>query len=99
MQTESKNIKETLQPILEVLSDLGGKFSFRDDEGREFVIMSQDELLEEQCEIDVVEQQLELPQLDTVADAIRKNISSEIGDDVIERINKDIAMAHAQDSF
>jgi hypothetical protein len=97
MQTESKNIKETLEPILNILNDLGGKFSFRDDEGRVFVLMSEDEMLKDQFEIEEIEQQLELPEISTIADAIRNNISSEIADDVIERINKDIAMTHAQE--
>ena len=96
MQTESKNIKETLEPILSVLNDLGGKFTFMDDEGREFVLAARETLEYDMCQ-PVEEQQLELPQVDRVADAIRKNIDSSIGDDVIDRINRDIAMSHAQE--
>ncbi|HSX24940.1 MAG TPA: hypothetical protein VLG69_03165 [Candidatus Andersenbacteria bacterium] len=97
MQTESKNIKETLEPILQVLSDLGGKFTFMDDEGREFVLASRDALEQEHEEMHRNEQQLELPQIDRVADAIRKNIDSGIEDDVIDRINRDIALTAAQE--
>jgi|SRR3989338_1753479 len=97
MQTESKNIKETLEPILNVLSDLGGKFTFTDDEGRQFVLAAKETLEQEQ--ISEAEQQLVLPQVDRVADAIRKNIDPEIGDDVIDRINRDIAMTTAREQF
>ena len=98
MQTESKNIKETLEPILQVLSDLGGKFTFMDDEGRQFVLAPQ-ETLEREKEDRASEQQLAFPQVDRVADAIRKNIDPEIGDDVIDRINRDIAMTTAREQF
>ena len=99
MQTESKNIKETLEPILRVLSDLGGKFTFMDDEGREFVLASREALEEEHMAMHQEEQQLELLDMDKMADAIRKNIDVEIGDDVIDRINRDIALTAAQEQF
>ncbi|MCE9642818.1 MAG: hypothetical protein K8Q97_00680 [Candidatus Andersenbacteria bacterium] len=100
MQTESKTIKETLEPILQVLSDLGGKFTFMDDEGREFVLASREALEEEHMAMHQEEQQLELfLDTDTMASAIRKNIDAEIGDDVIDRINRDIALTAAQEQF
>lgn len=98
MQTESKSIKETLEPILNVLSDLGGKFTFMDDEGREFVLASREALeLEHAAMHQYEEEQLELLDMNTMADAIRRNIDVEIGDDVIERINRDIALTHSQE--
>lgn len=99
MQTESKNIKEVLEPILQVLSDLGGKFTFMDDEGREFVLASRYALEMEHEAMHQEEQQLELLDMDKMADAIRKNIDVEIGDDVIDRINRDIALTAAQEQF
>ena len=99
MQTESKTIKETLEPILQVLSDLGGKFTFMDNEGREFVLASREALDEEHMAMHQEEQQLELLDMDKMASAIRRNIDVEIGDDVIDRINRDIALTAAQEQF
>lgn len=93
MQTESNNLKETLQPLLRVLGDLGGKFSFTDEQGRQFVLASKEVFEGEQEKTQ--EQQLSLPQAETVSRAIRKHIDSSLQDDVLERINRDIALAYA----
>ncbi len=87
-------MKETLSPILSVLRDLGGKFSFMDDEGNQFILASK-EVFEQEARKQAPEQQLELPQAERVADAIRKYVDSSIGDDVIDRVNRDIAMTFA----
>ncbi|MEX0909815.1 MAG: hypothetical protein WDZ75_00805 [Candidatus Paceibacterota bacterium] len=77
------DIKETLSPILRVLSQLGGKFSFTDDEGRQFVIMRQEEIQEIKKE-----KQLSLP-------AAPEKVHS--ADDVLEKINREIASWQMQD--
>lgn len=93
MAYEQKPLKETLQPILRVLQDLGGMFSFMDEDGNQFVLASKDayegQLAKPQ------EQQLALPQAETVSRAIRKHIDSALQDDVLDRINRDIALAYA----
>ncbi len=96
MRTESKSLKETLEPILGILNDLGGKFTFLDDDGNKFILASEEALEAEQEETTYeIEQQLSLPQADTVSRAIRKHVDSSIQDDVLERINRDIALAYA----
>ncbi len=92
MQQEP-SLKETLQPILRVLNDLGGKFSFTDEEGNQFVLASK-EAFEGEHE-KVQEEQLTLPQAETVSRAIRKHIDSSLQDDVLDNINRDIALAYA----
>ncbi|MEK7500181.1 MAG: hypothetical protein AAB649_06265 [Patescibacteria group bacterium] len=93
MHHEQKPLKETLQPILHILKDLGGTFSFTDEDGNQFVLASK-EAFEGQKE-KVQEQQLTLPQAETVSRAIRKHIDISLQDDVLDRINRDIALAYA----
>lgn len=85
MQYEQKPLKEALAPILDVLQQLGGKFTFMDDEGRRFVLASKEALEDEQAlrPSQGKQQEFVFPQADSVARA----------DDVIERINRDIALA------
>lgn len=90
MHTESKNLKETLQPLLGILKDLGGKFTFMDEDGTQFVLASADALAGAQKK---EEQQLAFPQADSVAKALRKHVDSTLADDVIDRVNMDIALA------
>lgn len=94
MHHEQKPLKETLQPILNVLNDLGGTFSFSDEDGNQFVLASK-EAFEKKQEAKPQEQQLTLPQAETVSRAIRKHIDNSLQDDVLERINRDIALAYA----
>lgn len=98
MRTESKSMKESLEPILSVLKDLGGKFSFMDEDGTRFVLATEEALAAEWAEVEIdVEQQLTLPQADMVSQAIRKHMETPIEDDVLERINRDIALAYASE--
>lgn len=92
MQQEP-SLKETFQPILRVLRDLGGKFSFTDEEGNQFVLASKEAFEGEQEKVQ--EQQLSLPQAETVSRAIRKHIDSTLEDEVLDNINRDIALAYA----
>jgi hypothetical protein len=96
MHTESKNLKETLQPILGVLRDLGGKFTFMDEEGNQFVLASK-EALEHHEEAREAQPQLLFPEAATVARTIRKHVDSSLPDDVIDRINRDLALAAASE--
>lgn len=97
MQHEQKPLKEALEPILDVLQQLGGKFTFMDDEGRQFVLASVDALSEETLRLAALaqgkQQQLVFPQADSVARALRKHVDSSLGDDVIDAVNRDIALA------
>ena len=93
MQHEQKPLKDTLAPLLRVLRDLGGKFSFMDDEGNQFIIASKDALEDGAALRQDQDKQLSLPQAQSVARAIRKHVDSSIEDDVLERINRDIALA------
>lgn len=93
MQHEQKPLKDTLAPLLRVLRDLGGKFSFMDDEGNQFVLASKEALEEGAALRQAQDKQLSLPQAQSVARAIRKHVDSSIEDDVLERINRDIALA------
>lgn len=93
MQYEQKPLKEELAPLLSVIGQLGGKFTFMDEQGNQFVLASREVFEGEQ--IKAQEQQLALPQADTVARAIRKHIDSSLQDDVLDRINRDIALAYA----
>ena len=93
MQYEQKPLKETLQPILSILNDLGGTFSFTDEDGNQFVLASKEAF--ENQQVQPHEQQLTLPQAETVSRAIRKHIDSSLQDDVLDRINRDIALAYA----
>src|SRR3989344_3503891 len=93
MQHEQNPLKETLQPILNTLRDLGGKFSFTDEDGNQFVLASKEVFEGEQEKPQ--EQQLTLPQAETVSRAIRKHIDIALQDDVLDRINRDIALTYA----
>ncbi|OGY31268.1 MAG: hypothetical protein A3C02_01470 [Candidatus Andersenbacteria bacterium RIFCSPHIGHO2_02_FULL_45_11] len=101
MQHEQKPLKEALAPILDVLQQLGGKFTFMDDEGRAFVLASKDALEDEQAlrQAEGKQQQLVFPQADSIAKALRKHVDSSLGDDVIERINRDIALAASSEQL
>lgn len=90
MSHEQKPLKEALAPILDVLKQLGGKFTFMDEEGTQFVLASADVLEGAQKQ---EEQQLSFPQADSVAKALRKHVDSSLADDVIDRVNRDIALA------
>lgn len=93
MQHEQKPLKDTLAPLLRVLRDLGGKFSFMDDDGNQFVLASKEAMEEDIVLRQAQDKQLSLPQAQSVARAIRKHVDSSIEDDVLERINRDIALA------
>ncbi len=101
MQHEQKPLKEALDPILDVLQQLGGKFTFMDDEGRAFVLASKEALEDEQAlrQAQGKQQQLVFPQAESVAKALRKHVDSSLGDDVIERINRDIALAASSEQL
>lgn len=101
MQYEQKPLKEALTPILDILQQLGGKFTFMDDAGRAFVLASKDALEDEQAlqQAQGTQQQLAFPQAESVAKALRKHVDSSLGDDVIERINRDIALAASSEQL
>lgn len=87
---KNENLKETLEPVLRVLKDLGGKFVFTDDDGSTFVLMSKKELMQARSRR---EQQLPLPPARAVAAAVRQH-APDLPNDVIEAINRDIALSH-----
>lgn len=87
-----ESIKHILRPVLRVLRDLGGKFVFTDDDGETFVIMPKSELVK--MKTGKKEQQLALPQAVAVEKAVREHVPMNLQDDVIERINRDIALSH-----
>lgn len=99
MQHEQKPLKEVLAPILDVLQQLGGKFTFMDDEGRAFVLASTEALEEGATLRQAQGKQLAFPQAESVAKALRKHVDSSLGDDVIERINRDIALAASSEQL
>lgn len=86
----TSEIKETLAPILRVLGELGGKFMFMDDEGREFVICRRQEF--DTLTTQKSEQQLALPPL-------KKSAAGEhalTAGYVLDRINREIAVYQMQ---
>lgn len=98
MQHEQKPLKEALEPILDILQQLGGKFTFMDDEGRAFVLASRESLEDEETLrlaslAQGKQQELVFPQADSIAKAIRKHVDSSLGDDIIDAVNRDIALA------
>lgn len=97
MQHEQKPLKEALAPILDVLEQLGGKFTFMDENGRQFILASVEALEDETLRIASLvqgkQQELVFPQADSVAKALRKHVDSSLGDDVIDAVNRDIALA------
>lgn len=85
---EHESLKHVFAPVLRVLKDLGGKFVFTDDEGNTFVLMSKKELVEQRSK----QEQLPLPEAQVVEAAVRQ-YAPEIADDVIDAINRDIALS------
>lgn len=81
-------LKDELAPALRVLKQLGGSITFTDDDGEEFVIARRQDVAKGSKET-----QLELPSSQVVANAIRRNIPGDIDERVVERINRDIALA------
>ncbi|MEX1112208.1 MAG: hypothetical protein WEC84_01990 [Candidatus Andersenbacteria bacterium] len=79
-------LRDELVPALNVLRQLGGSITFQDDTGEEYVIMRSTDVSQDR------ETQLTLPSADAVSEAIRRNVD-DIEEDVIERINRDIAMS------
>ena len=89
------SLKAVLSPVLRVLRDLGGKFVFTDDDGETFVIMSKSELVKIKQKEE--QQQLVLPPAGAVEKAVREHVPVDLERDVIERINRDIALAHSEE--
>ncbi len=89
-----KTLKESLAPALSVLRDLGGSIVFSDDSGEEFVIARRRDFDRAASK---TERQLSLPSANNVASAIRRHMSDEIAEDVLERINRDIALTHLRE--
>lgn len=90
--SEEANLKEVLGPVLRVLKGLGGKFVFTDGDGDTFVLMSKTELTRTRQRH---EQQLPLPPAHAVKAAVRQH-APDISEDVIEAINRDIALSQNQ---
>lgn len=97
MSHEQKPLREALTPILDTLKQLSGKFTFMDEDGTQFVLATADTLQPDQGKPQ--EQQLALSQAESVARAVRKHVDASLGDDVIERINRDIALTASSEQL
>lgn len=81
---------ETLNQILEVLRDLGGYFTFSDEVGEEYIIVRKQDATALQGGLPEPEVQLALPPSPPINTA----------DELLDRINRDIAMyQEAQEQF
>lgn len=89
--SEEGNLKDVLGPVLRVLKGLGGKFVFTDSDGDTFVLMSKAEL----TRVRQKQEQLPLPPARAVEAAVRQH-APDIAEDVIEAINRDIALSQNQ---
>ncbi|MEX0649902.1 MAG: hypothetical protein WD200_02795 [Candidatus Andersenbacteria bacterium] len=87
-------LRDELVPALNVLRQLGGSITFVGDDGEEYVIARKADMAAEQ------ETQLTLPSASAVSAAIRRNVDN-IEEDVLERINQDIALSvgHGEEDF
>ncbi len=88
------SLKEILAPALRVLKDLGGSIVFSDESGQQFVIARKRDVEDTTHDSQM---QFSLPSAKSVERAIRRNVPAEIGEDVMERINRDIALAHMRE--
>lgn len=88
-----QNLKETLLPLLRVLKQLGGTLVFSDDEGEQYVIARRSDLEKNPSR----ETQLSFHDAAAVSRAIKKNLPSDVNDEVLERINRDIALSQVQE--
>ncbi|MBI1833681.1 MAG: hypothetical protein HYR90_02550 [Candidatus Andersenbacteria bacterium] len=85
-----ESLKSVLAPVLKVLKDLGGKFVFSDDTGETFVIMSKKELVKNRRQS---EKQLPLLSAEATAKAVREHVPIQLDEEIIENINRDIALS------
>lgn len=89
-------IKEALGPVLKVLGELGGRFVFTDDEGRQFVMASQEEwekLQGKQSEITQKPLPLAVP-----APGMRSFVVRSRADELLDRINREIALFQTENT-
>lgn len=83
-------IKEALAPVLKVLGELGGRFVFTDDEGRQFVVATQEEWEKAQVKQSEAAQK-PLP-LAAPAGGMRSFVVRSRADELLDRINREIAL-------
>lgn len=89
-------IKEALGPVLKVLGELGGRFVFTDDEGRQFVVASAEEwekIQGKQAEV----AQKPLP-LAAPAPGMRSFVVRSRADELLDRINREIALFQTENA-
>lgn len=91
MMSKSQHLRDELLPAMRVLKALGGTISFYDEDGEQFVITRSADIQQKSEEL-----QLTLPTADVVSDAIRRNVE-DIDEEVLERINRDIALSVSDD--
>ncbi len=88
-------IKEALGPVLKVLGELGGRFTFTDDEGRQFVVVSQEEW-EKLNRKEPEAAQKPLPLAAAPAQP-RSFVVRSRADELLDRINREIALFQTED--
>lgn len=98
-------IKEALGPVLKVLGELGGRFVFTDDEGRQFVVVSAAEwekLQGKQPEV-VNQKSLPLPTgpVSPIRSFVVRPLAGRAGsraDELLDRINREIALFQTENT-
>ncbi len=96
MQT-GQTLRGAFAPVLRVLKQLGGHFTFTDEDGEQFVIARQQDFVGWRKRTEGTDKQLALPAADAVARAVRRNVPMDLDDEVLQRINRDIAISHWAD--
>ena len=91
------SLKDELAPVLRLLKDLNGTFTFADDEGNVFELARKREQVAASPVV-AGEQQLPLLSSHAVEAAVRQH-APELADDVIEAINRDIALSQANEEI
>lgn len=81
-------LQATVAPVLRVLSQLGGYFTFSDAQGEQFVIASKSEFEKRQRGGEASQRQLPL------SSARRRDDQPESADEVLETINREISEYH-----
>lgn len=91
-------IKEALGPVLKVLGELGGRFMFTDDEGRQFVVASAEEWEKIQGKQPEVTNQKSLPLPTGPVSPIRSFVIRSRADELLDRINREIALFQTENA-
>ncbi len=88
---ENSDIREAVEPILRVLSQLGGHFTFTGRQGEQFVIIRKDEL--DGMKADGAKgKQRELPLMSRRVAGVEEQAVPESADEVLDLINQDISL-------